>query len=129
MRNRKRLLDKVNWYRKKPKEDLYERKHGRKSRQEDVKNKDAPGRLQAKSVLFIEQTSHGELGKRLRELMSRITPILGFSIKIVERTGASLGSKFPQTSLWDDQECGRSSCITCHQGSEQRIQCTRKSLV
>ena len=129
MRSRKKLLDKVNWYRKKPKEDIYEKKHGKKRRQEDARNKDEPERPQAKSVLFIEQTNQGELGKRLRELLTRITPILGFSIKIVERTGASLGSKFPQASLWDDQECGRSSCITCHQGGEKRVPCTRKSLV
>ena len=129
MRSRKKLLDKVNWYRKKPKEDLYEKKHGKKRRQEDARNKDEPERPQAKSVLFIEQTNQGELGKRLRELLTRITPILGFSIKIVERTGASLGSKFPQASLWDDQECGRSSCITCHQGGEKKVPCTRKSLV
>ena len=62
-------------------------------------------------------------------MITRISPIIGFSIKIVERTGASLGSRFPQASLWEDQECGRESCITCHQGGEQRIPCTKKSLV
>ena len=74
MRSRKKLLDKVNWYRKKPKEDLYEKKHGKKRRQEDARNKDEPERPQAKSVLFIEQTNQGELGKRLRELLTRASP-------------------------------------------------------
>ena len=46
------------------------------------------------TVLFIEQTPMGELGRRLRELMSRLAPILGFSVKIVERTGSSLKSHF-----------------------------------
>ena len=129
MRNRKKLLDKVNWYKKKPQEDLHEKRNARKSKDEKTRDRSDSGSYQAKSVLFVEQTNQGKLSKRLRELMTRITPIIGFSIMIVESTGASLGSKFPQTSLWEDRECGRESCITCQHGEEQRIPCTKKSLV
>ena len=37
-----------------------------------------------KSVLFVEQTADIELAKRLRELLLRLAPIMGFSIKVVE---------------------------------------------
>ena len=48
--------------------------------------------------MFVEQTEQGELAKRLREMMNRIAPTLGFSVKIVERTGSTLRSKLPQTN-------------------------------
>ena len=77
----------------------------------------------------MEQTNKGELGKRLRELMMRLAPILGFRVKIVERAGSSLKSHFPQASLWDGAPCGRVKCVTCTQGAEVLPPCTRKSLV
>ena len=86
-------------------------------------------RTPPKTVLFIEQTPMGELGRRLRELMNRLAPILGFTVKIVERNGSSLKSHFPQSSLWDGAPCGRTTCITCTQGAEVLPPCTRKSLV
>ena len=61
--------------------------------------------------------------------MTRLTPILGFRVKIVERTGSTLKSHFPQSSLWDGAPCGREGCITCTQGAEMLPPCTRKSLV
>ena len=61
--------------------------------------------------------------------MARLNPILGFSVKIVERTGRTLRSHFPQSSLWDGAPCGRDKCITCTQGAEMLPPCTRKSLV
>ena len=82
-----------------------------------------------KTVLFVEQTTIGELGRQLRELMTRLTPILGFTVKIVERNGSSLKSHFPQSSLWDGALCGRPACITCTQGAEMLPPCTRKNFV
>ena len=69
-----------------------------------------------KNVLFIEQSPRGELAKRLRETMRDMEQTLGFKIKIVERTGRSLGSKFPLNNLWAGAKCGRGDCITCEQG-------------
>ena len=61
--------------------------------------------MEHKTVLFVEQSKNGELGRRLWKLMKRIAPILGFGVKIVERNGASLKSKFPQASLWEGAHC------------------------
>ena len=55
--------------------------------------------------------------------------IIGFRIKVVERTGRTLHSYFPLTRLWDGLECGRQDCITCKQGLEDIQTCNRSSLV
>ena len=66
---------------------------------------------------------------RLREMVARIAPILGCRVKVVERTGATLKSKFSQSSLWEGMTCGREDCVTCLQGAEFQVPCTRKSMV
>ena len=53
----------------------------------------------ASTVLFVEQTRGGELAKRIREQVRRLQPILGFNLKVVERAGGTLKSKFPLGGL------------------------------
>ena len=127
-RTRKKLLAKTSWYK-----GAGQRKTEYNSGGGNSNNKGATGRESKKypprTILFVEQTVMGELGRRLRELMTRLAPILGFRVKIVERTGSSLKSQFPQSSLWDGAPCGRENCKTCTQGAEMLPPCTRKSLV
>ena len=108
-RARKKLLTKTNWYKKSGKEDLYSKVQGRKSTKEHIKKEEQVKQLEHKTVIFVEQIPRGELGKRLREMLTRISPILGFGVKVVERSGSSLKSQFPLASLWDDSHCGRDS--------------------
>ena len=61
--------------------------------------------------------------------MMRLAPLMGFSVKVVEREGGALKNQFPQSSLWEGAPCGRPSCVTCNQGSEMIAPCTRKSLL
>ena len=77
----------------------------------------------------MEQTVGGELAKRLRELLQRLAPVMGFTVKVVERMGATLQSRFPQSGIWEGTQCGRNTCITCNQGAEQIEQCTKRSAV
>ena len=126
-RERKKLLAKLNWYRSRDKIDHYE--DGRKGNR---RNREGTGPKGAKSpvfksVLFVEQTPDGELARRLREVLQRLTPVMGFSVKVVERNGGTLQSKFQQSSLWDGTHCGREQCVTCNQGAEKLEQCTRRS--
>ena len=51
-------------------------------------------------VMFVEQTPGGELAKRIRELFTRIEPTVGSYVKVLERSGSSLQSQFPLTTLW-----------------------------
>ena len=55
--------------------------------------------------------------------------MLGFRVKAVERNGSTLRNQFPQSSLWEGEHCGRSTCITCNQGAEFSTNCTKKSAV
>ena len=83
-----------------------------------------------KSVLFVDQTPGGELASRLKELMTRVEPTIGFTVKIVERSGLSLQSQFPLTTLWDGAACGREGeCVTCYQGAEMLPNCTKQSIL
>ena len=82
-----------------------------------------------KSVLFVENTEEGEFMSRMKELMKRLSPSLGFKIKIVERNGSSLRSKFPLSNLWEGTKCGRQDCTTCNQGGEKLLPCTKTSVL
>ena len=82
-----------------------------------------------KTVLFVEYTHGGELANKMRELTSRLAPILGFKIKVVERAGTPLKSNFPLNNLWEGIMCGRDECVPCTQGAEELPQCTQPSLV
>ena len=111
-RFKKKLLAKYSWYKGARNRAA---DHYKGARRGAVHKKGAISleerRTPPKTVLFIEQTPMGELGRRLRELMNRLAPILGFTVKIVERNGSSLKSHFPQSSLWDGAPCGRTTCI------------------
>ena len=101
----------MTWFRKKGAGGPMQRIEGPKKRKgagfQKVGQSDPPV-----GVLFVEQTPMGELATRLKDLIKRLEPILGFSIKIVERTGQSLQSCFPLASLWEGQKCGRWDCVT-----------------
>ena len=74
-----------------------------------------------RTVLFVDYSIGGELATRLRELVSRLAPVIGFGIKIVERAGSTLKNSFPLNNLWEGIMCGRDECIPCTQGAEQQI--------
>ena len=125
-RNKKKLLAKSNWFKKrsnKGSNDKYQ------SNGKAKKSSHQQRELETKTVLFVEYTEGGELASRLRELMKRLAPALGFNIKVVERAGAALKQKFPVTNLWDNAKCGRSSCVTCEQGTESIQPCYKSNLV
>ena len=83
-----------------------------------------------RSVLFVDYTPGGELAARLRELILRLEPTIGFSVKVVERSGLSLQSQFPLTTLWSGTSCGRTNeCVTCYQGADMIPDCTKQSIL
>ena len=124
-----KLLSKSTWFKRRSTKDT----------ELGSKNKKTGGAARGKNnttmapkpstVLFIEQTEKGELATRLREMFKRLEPILGFTVKVVEKTGSKLGSKFPLYNLWDGAPCGRQECIPCGQGAEFVQSCTQTSVV
>ena len=63
--------------------------------------------------MFVENTEGGELRSRMKEVIKNLETNLGFTIRVVERNGSSLRSKFPLTNLWEGSMCGRQDCTTC----------------
>ena len=85
--------------------------------------------ISEKIINFLEQSPGGELARRMRETLKGMEHTLGFRVKVAERTGQSLGSKFPLNTLWDGMKCGRKDCTTCEQGLEELPPCTRMNLL
>ena len=85
--------------------------------------------FKTRTVLFVEQTWDGKLAKSIREVLARLEPLLGFRIKVTERSGMSLRNNFPNTNPWAGAHCSRMDCITCNQNAELAINCTKRSLV
>ena len=128
-RIRNKLLGKTSWYKGRRKNDDEDgddaRNRGRKKG-----HAEAPGGLlKTRAVLFLEQTPQGELSKRVREKLQDLEPVLGYRIKVIERTGRSLQSVFSQTGIWKGTQCGRGSCITCNQEGEENPDCTKPGVV
>ena len=134
-RIRMKLLGKATWFKKRrkggEKPQYRGRGAGKRSQGQDTEvDGGSSTKSSPRSVIFVEQTPGGELACRLKELLNRIEPMLGFSIKVVERTGRSIQSLFPLTNLWDGAPCGREEeCTTCYQGAEIIPKCTEQSVV
>ena len=127
-RVKKKFLSKANWFKKGRRKDNGNQKSTGYQGAKSLGSR-RNGELQIKSVLFVEQSPRGELASRLREALRKMEQTLGFKVKVVERTGRSLGSQFPLGSLWDGAKCGRKDCVTCEQEGEELPQCTRTNLV
>ena len=52
--------------------------------------------------------------------MERIKGILGYNIKIVERSGTPLKMMFSLSRIGEGGECGRSDCVTCTPLQEEK---------
>ena len=118
-RVRKKLLARTNWFKKRRRKDDQDPNTRRSGC--GVKGAQRGGSVEPeqKTVLFVEQSPGGELAKRIRESLRRMEPTLGFKVKVVERTGRSLGSKFPLNNLWAGVKCGCEDCVTCEQGGRR----------
>ena len=87
-----KLLGKSNWDRKKRKNDEQHNKGStdgaikKFNTGEQMKQQEGEQKLDYKTALFVEYKRNGELAARLRELTRRLAPVMGFAVKVVERT-------------------------------------------
>ena len=56
--------------------------------------------LKTRAVIFVDQTPKGELARLVREKLEDMGGMLGFKLRVVERTGKNILSNFPQTKTW-----------------------------
>ena len=116
-RYKKKLLSNANWFKKKKSKNSHaSSKDGGSLRREKNKDQDKKEQLKVRSVMFVENTEGGELRSRMKEVIKNLETNLGFTIRVVERNGSSLRSKFPLTNLWEGSMCGRQDCTTCMEG-------------
>ena len=85
--------------------------------------------MKTRAVIFVEQTPRGEVARLLKEQLQNLEPVLGYKLRVVERTGRNILSSFPQTKTWSGEQCGRTDCITCNQGGEELPNCTQSNVV
>ena len=128
-RSRKKLLDKTEWFKKRRRvqddeeqkpQKPWQPKNNTRDRKEQIKLQSSasnPPTISSKirktrTVLFVDQTPEGRLAKDLREVLTRLENILGFKVKVVERTGTSLRNCLPNTNPWSGT---RQDCVTCNQ--------------
>ena len=92
-RNRKKLLDRTNWFRGKKqdqeegeeKEHIEQNHHHKETRKEqrnnitDMSSSKEVKTMRTSSVLFVEQTPRGELARRFREAEKGLSRLTGFS--------------------------------------------------
>ena len=54
-------------------------------------------------MIFVEFSKGGELQKRMRDGLDRITPMLGFKVRVTEKGGTTLGSLLSNKKLWSGE--------------------------
>ena len=85
--------------------------------------------LRTTTVLFVEFLRGGSLKKEMMEVLDRLTPMLGFRVRVTDRGGSALGSLLSNKNLWSGIECGRVECQPCKQPGDKKEPCTTKNIV
>ena len=65
----------------------------------------------------------------MRECLDKLSPMLGFKVRVAEKGGTPLSSLLSNKDLWSGQECGRGLCRTCKQVGEKKEPCMRRNVV
>ena len=118
-RLKKKMIGRNNWFRGGRRSDeKYVDKGAMKSKNCGATNTKVNKNLRVRAALFVEQSPRGELASAIREQLQRMEGVMGFRIRVVERTGRSLLSLFPQSIIWRGEQCGRNDCVTCNQGGK-----------
>ena len=131
-RIRKKTTGKTSWYRKKKSTEDTDNKKAREvpqvqkrldNRKRDARNIPEKSKkelrlrdnkdLDTAAVLFVDNTKDGGLASKLRGILERIQGILGYKIKIVERSGNPLKLLFALSRIGEGGECGREDCVPC----------------
>jgi hypothetical protein len=151
-RCRKKLLEKVTWYKTKRKREGEEDEnkesqyspskrtrrdaHGQREQSQPMDKTMAKTNVMhkenVKAVMFVPFTVGSMLAKRMREAENTLQEMTGFRLKIVERSGTKLENVLAKADPWQGQDCGRDCllCLTKQRTGKQTTQdCTRRSIV
>ena len=93
------------------------------------KEKETGLEVETSTVMFIDETAGGTLGKRLRGMEDRLARLTGFRVRFTETGGTQLRHQFPCTNIWKGSGSGLTDCPTCQQGDEQPQNCFARNLL
>ena len=138
-RRTKKLLAKSNWFRSEQ-EDVNELERefrdARENRQPPPgvsahvqSSKKTIAKLRTSTVMFVEFSKGGGLQKRMKEVLDRLAPMLGFRVRVTEKGGSSLGSLLSNKHLWSGVPCGRGNCRPCAQPEDKKEPCKARNIV
>ena len=51
--------------------------------------------------MFVEFSKGGMLQKKIRETLVRVTPMMGFKVRVAEKGATTLGSLLSNKNLWN----------------------------
>ena len=87
--------------------------------------------METAAVLFIEGTKESKLAKEMKDVVEKMKHILGYKIKIVERSGTPLKLMFPLSKVGEGKGCTREDCVTCTQEGrgEQLPKCNKRNVL
>ena len=128
-RIRKKLLEKTNWYKSKPKEkggfDPRKRTSNQNGENKSLSEKEPPV-----SVMFCPQTPQGELAKRLREADKKLAEVTKDEVKIVERAGTKLRFLLHKSNPFDGGKikCNRDKCLICDNPLNKKFNCGQRNV-
>ena len=134
-RRTKKLLARTDWFRKEKEEGSTQepvqapmvRGGAKKSRVAEGKSSKEP--LRTTSVLFVEFSRGGSLQKDVKECLDKLSPMLGFKVRVAEKGGTQLSSLLSNKNLWSGVECGRDSCRTCQQPGDTKEPCMLRNVL
>ena len=128
-RQKKKLTQKTNWYKKKKGKQDTDGGGKRGNRRPKIQEgKDQ----EIKSILFVPRTKGGELAARLRKEEETLGKMTGYRVKVVERSGKMVKRMLHKSNSWAGEDCGREDCLVCaHQGGEEggAGDCKRRNIV
>ena len=124
----KKLLEKLNWF-KKCKKDIEVDNGEIKNENEKIRNRWRHYRRRKepissldnenvkceppKAVLFVQSTPNSELAQEIRKVIQDLKPWTGINIKVVERAGDKLQDLLHKSNPWDILDCERVKCFIC----------------
>ena len=155
-RCKKKLTEKVTWYKNKKKreDDAPNNPEGKRKREMHGEDQQHTGNTwkahlenisknemqiqkgkekKVKAVMFVPYTLGSELAKRLRQAEEMIQDMTGYRLKIVESAGLKLQDALTKADPWQGMNCDRDGCLLCltktRTGKNTTQDCTRHSLV
>ena len=84
---------------------------------------------QPSTVLFVEYSKGGSLQKAVRQVVDKVSDLVGFTMRVTERGGTPLGSLLSNKNLGGGCRCGRLDCKPCMQVGERVENCKTRNIL